>query len=207
MGNFSKALRRPETYVGQARELLSTARCAVTYPLGVIDQIVTTGRPGGDATHDTPVLLVHGFAHNRSGWFVLQDHLRRAGFSSVHTLNYNPWRHDIPQLAARLAERVAQVKAITGAERVHVVGHSLGGLIIRWYVQELGGDLDVNTAVTIASPHEGSQLALFPVPGRTAHELRPGSWVIRRLADGARASDVRWIAYYSNLDMLVSPGV
>ena len=93
---------------------------------------------------------------------------------------------------------------MTGAEKVHVVGHSLGGVFLRWYVQEMGGDQTVDTAITIASPHEGAIGAMF-APGRTARDLRPGSKVMRRLAASAKPSPVRWVAFYSNLDAVVQP--
>jgi pimeloyl-ACP methyl ester carboxylesterase len=179
----------------------------VRYPLGVLEGAIRTGRPCGQAELDTPVLLVHGYGHNRSGWSALSRELRCAGFTSVHTWNYNPLRHDVPTLAAQLAERVELLRALTGSEKVHVVGHSLGGVLLRWYVQELGGDTRVDTAVTIASPHEGTDLArlVFGPRSRTIRQIAPGSDIMRRLAAGARSTDVRWIAYYSNLDGLVMP--
>lgn len=152
---------------------------------------------------DVPVILVHGYGHNRSGWFNLDRRLRGAGFTSIHTMNYRPVA-GVSELAGRLAERVAEVRAHTGADKVHLVGHSLGGILIRWYIQEMGGDEVVDTAVTVATPHEGTLAALLAA-GRCARDLRPGSRVMRRLAAGARRTDVRWIAYHSNLDLLVQP--
>jgi triacylglycerol lipase len=205
---FVTALRRRETYLGYAREALSFATCAARYPFGVIDGVVRPGRPSGDTHYDTPVLLVHGFGHNRSGWFVLNQHLRNAGFTSVHTMNYDPFRHDVPELALMLRDRVELLCALTGADRVHIVGHSLGGILLRWYVQELGGDQRVANAVTVASPHAGTRLAGF-VPRRApriAAELAPGSWLLRRLDRSARPTAVKWLAFYSNLDFFVQPG-
>ncbi len=198
------AARRPQTYLSHAREAVSVARCALRYPLGLADTDIRGPGSGGDAGHHTPVILLHGYAHNRSGWYVLERHLAKAGFSSVHTINYSPFRHDVPELAARLADTVEALQRVTGIDRVHLVGHSLGGIIARWYVQELGGDRHVATAVAIGSPHEGT-VAAYAGPGRTASQLRPGSAVIRRLAEGACPSPVRWVAYYSNTDLLVQP--
>ena len=200
------AARRPETYLSHLREAVAFARCAARYPLGISESAVRMPRATGDPSHDTPVVLLHGYGHNRSGWYVLQRHLAAAGFSTVHTMNYSPVRHDVPALARRLADTVQVLRTLTGAERVHVVGHSLGGLITRWYAQELGGGDHLSTAVTIGTPHEGT-VAAWAAPGRTAQELRPGSWLIRRLAEGARPSPVRWVSYYSNTDLLVQPGV
>lgn len=196
------ALRRPESYVGHAREAVNLARCVVQFPMGVIESALTTGTPRGDRVRDIPVILVHGFGHNRSGWFFLDRRLRQSGFSSVHTINYSALTNDIPTLARRLAERVAEVQALTGAPKVNIVGHSLGGIVLRWYVQELGGHEHVDTAITIASPHGGSDLARF-ARGPVAPQLAPGSRLLRRLDKTAVPSAVRWIAYYSNLDVLV----
>lgn len=191
--------------MGLAHEAVSAVRCAWWYPLGIMDAVGHHNPPCGDDTHDTPVILVHGFGHNRSGWTVAQHHLRAAGFTSVHTMNYNPLRHDLPELAAQLSARVRLIRMLTGAPRVHLVGHSLGGLLIRWYVQELDGADKVATAITVASPHDGTWAALAGM-GRTARQLRPGSTVVRQLARPVRPNEVRWIAYYSNLDLLVQPG-
>ena len=203
VGIVSTALTRPGTYAGHLREAVSTAQAVALYPLGIAERLLSTGSACGDPVRDIPVLLVHGYGHNRSGWFNLDRRLRQAGFTSVHTMNYSP-RVGVPELAARLAGRVAEIRAHTGAPKVHVVGHSLGGILIRWFVQELGGHEVVDTAITVASPHEGTLAALL-APGRCAHDLRPGSRVMRRLASGARRTDVRWIAYYSNIDLLVQP--
>lgn len=206
MGIVCTALRRRDTYVGLAREAMSAARVAALYPLGLAEAALSTGRPSGDGARDTPVVLVHGYGHNRSAWFLLDKTLRRAGFSSVHTMNYLAFgREGVPDLAARLSRRVDEIREVTGADKVHVVGHSMGGLLVRWYVQELGGDRFVDTAVTIASPHEGTLLATFGV-GPAALDMRPNSRVIRRLSAHVEpASVVRWVAYYSNLDLLIQP--
>lgn len=210
VGVIATALRRPHTYVGQLREAVGIARAVAAYPRGLFESAITCGQPQDDEVHDTPVLLVHGFGHNRSAWMVLDRHLRKAGFTNVHTLNYNPFLQDVPEIAARLKERVELLRAITGAPRVHLVGHSLGGVVIRWFVQELGGSEMVDTAITVASPHRGTLTALGVAPfGRTAKQLLPGSEVLTRLNArplAAAAPGVRWIAFYSNLDLLVQPG-
>jgi len=199
-----RALMRPGTYSGWANEVTNAVRCAAWYPMGVLDAVISSSEPSGDQRHDTPVVLVHGYGHNRSGWMVVQHHLRRAGFTSVHTVNYSPVGHDVPELAAQLAERIDLIRTITGHDRVHVVGHSLGGVLLRWYVQEMEGSRTVATAITVASPHDGTWAAALAA-GRTAAQLRPGSWVMRRLARPVAPNAVRWIAFYSNLDVLIQP--
>jgi triacylglycerol lipase len=189
---------------GLAGELEATAACVARYPFGLVEGALTTGRPSGELVHDTPVLLVHGYAHNESGWWVLDRRLRQAGFTSIHRLNYLPLGSGIPQLAERLDARVEEICDLTGSQTVHVVGHSMGGILLRWYVQELGGDRRVDTAITLGSPHEGT-LAAWLWPERTARDMRPGSSVISRLSAGARRSPVRWVSIYSDADLLIRP--
>lgn len=200
------ALRRPDTLIGHAREVVQLARAAGRWPGGLSHEPVLPTVPSGDPAHDVPVVLVHGFAHNRSAWGALNRELRRAGFTTVHAMNYNPLRQRVPELAARLADHVDRVRAVNGADRVHVVGHSLGGILLRWYVQELGGDETVGAAVTMATPHEGTVVGhAGSLIGGAVDDLRPGSTVMTRLRDGARPSAVRWTAFHSNIDWAVQP--
>lgn len=206
LANLAVALQRPATYRGHVREARSLAQAAVAYPFGMLESAISTGIPSGDSLHDVPVVLVHGYGHNRSGWFTLDRRLRRAGFTSVHTFNYNPLTGDVPKFGKQLAERVDLLRTVTGQPYVHLVGHSLGGLVARWFVQEEGGDKAVHTAITVASPHEGTWAAAPGFLARGARELLPGARVIKQLAAGTRPTNVRWVAYYSNLDMLIQPG-
>jgi triacylglycerol lipase len=208
VGAITTALRRPHTYVGHVRELGGIARAVAAYPRGVFESAIRCGTPTGDVGHDTPVLMIHGFGHNRSAWMVLERHLRKAGFANVHTFNYNPLLHDVPQLAERLKERIDLLRSVTGAKKIHLVGHSLGGVLIRWYVQELGGADVVDTAITVATPHQGTRSAMGPAVfgrNRAARQLLPGSDVLRTLNRQAPTPKVRWVAYYSNLDLLIQP--
>lgn len=192
--------------MGHAREAIDMARAVVHYPAGILEAAIEFGAPTGDGCHDTPVVLVHGYGHNRSGWFVVEQALRRAGFHRITSLNYNPLRHDVPAIAQRLAEHVELVRTLSGGEKVHVIGHSMGGLVLRWYVQELGGDKCVDVAATVATPHHGTVSALLVAPlGHAGKQLLPGSEVISRLHETARPSAVRWVAYYSNIDLCVQP--
>jgi triacylglycerol lipase len=187
-----------------ANEAYSVARCVIAYPQGLINAGLRTGTPSGDQSLDTPVLLVHGYGHNSSAWLMLRKALKRAGFTSIHTLNYNPLTHDVPQIARQLSDRVELIRGLTGSDKVNIVGHSLGGIVTRWYVQEMDGDGKVNTAITLASPHKGTLAAFAPL-GRTAREIRPNSWVMRRLNGAILPTHVRWVAFYGDTDALVQP--
>nr|WP_269799654.1 hypothetical protein [Geodermatophilus chilensis] len=91
-----------------------------------------------------------------------------------------------------------------GTDRISLVGHSLGGVVVRYAVQELGLEPHVRTAATVASPHRGTCAALLG-RGTLVASLRPGSPLLEELRRRSRPSDVRWVSYYSDADLVVRP--
>jgi hypothetical protein len=214
-----RAMKRPRTYPGALKEAVWTGLHIALYPVGVlsealeVDDRVSLGglSPRSVAlpylnceAASTPVILLHGYFHNRSGFLVMRRALRRHGMRFIDTMNYNVIGHDVPELAEQLARRVDWVRERTGSDKVHLIGHSLGGLIARYYVQELGGENSVHTCVTLGTPHQGTYAAWIG-RGKAARQLRPGSPLLRRLDETARVLPVRFVSYYSNLDGLVIP--
>lgn len=217
------AAARPSTYPALARELRSAVTAGVLYPLGAVDtalgavveHVAGVVASTGDRTEEaTPVVLVHGYGSIKSHWLTLQVALRRIGVSDVTAINYNAWRDDIREIAAQLVAHVDDVLERTGATKVNLVGHSMGGLVIRHAVDVLGLHDRVDRAVTIATPHGGSAFAYLAgvVPGQrpvthAAAQMRPGSRFLRTLDRAARentASRVRWTALYSTGDFIVA---
>jgi len=202
------AVRRPTTYSGHVRELTSTVVTAGMWPFGFVDAVLDDLDDHHDTGVTTPVLLVHGYGANKSNWAFLSRHLRHAGFGRLHAMNYNPLRADLPQLAEQFAQRVRDLQAHTGSATVHVIGHSLGGVIARYAVQVLGVT-GVDVAITVASPHGGVRLARYGShlsalsPFASGLQLRPDSPVMTLLRSSARAMPTQWVAYYSNLDLIV----
>lgn len=209
VGAVVRAARRPGTYTGHLKEVASTVITAGMWPLGFTDRgVADLGEPHRPAPVETPVLLVHGYGANKSNWVFVRRYLDQAGFGRVHALNYNPLRADIPELAERCAERADELRRHFGVERIHVVGHSLGGIIARYAVQVLGAR-GVQVCITIASPHGGVRLARYGShvaalsPLASGLQLRPDSAVMTLLRSTARPLPTRFVAYYSNLDLIV----
>jgi hypothetical protein len=152
----------------------------------------------------TPILLVHGIADNRSIFHPLRRSLRRRGFGHVAAFNYSSLAGDLRHVADRLGAAVEQLCEETGYERVHVVGHSMGGIVARYYVQRLAGDARVHTLVTLGSPHSGTAPARF-LPYPLARQLRPGSEILAELALPAPDCRTRFVTIWSDLDQMVIP--
>jgi Palmitoyl protein thioesterase len=214
-----RSLCRTATLTGGLTELAWVGAHVLMYPFGTRTAVLQPDprqRPGvqpptaralfaaDPLAARIPVLLVHGLVDNRSVFSVMNRSLRKRGFAHVCTWNYSPLLDDITRGAADLGAHVESICERTGYDRVHVVGHSLGGLISRYYVQRLGGDRRVESLVTVGTPHQGSLWANV-VPTPLIRQLRPGSPVIQELAEPAPDCQTRMTAIYSDLDQMVLP--
>ncbi len=213
-----RALATPAGLYGAVVEAAWVAAHLAMYPLGVRRER-PAGAPYGlehltlrqrsllisrPEAAGTPILLVHGMIDNRAIFTVLTPKLRAYGFERVSSLNYSPVTNDIRSAAAGLGAEVERLVERTGYERIHIVGHSLGGLIARYYVQRLGGDQRVRTLVTLGAPHHGT-LAAHLVPVRLGRQLRPGSDLFTELDRPAPGCRTRFAVFWSDIDQLVVP--
>ncbi len=161
---------------------------------------------GRDNGAGRPVVLLHGLVDNRSVFLVLRRALARHGRTRVACLDYSPFTGDLRTAAVALGRHVDRILERTGRAEVDVVGHSLGGLIARYYVQRLGGDARVRTLVTLGTPHAGTTAGS---PLADAHplvrQMRPGSEVLRELAEPAPGCRTRFVSFWSDLDRIMVP--
>ncbi|WP_189857213.1 esterase/lipase family protein [Streptomyces poonensis] len=152
-----------------------------------------------------PVMFVHGLADRASIFSRLRGGLRDCGAGPLLTASYNAYHPDIPAAARELGEQVAQVRARTGGRPVCVVGHSLGGLIARYYVQRLGGDVHVPLVITLATPHGGTAMAQWTPVYPLLRQLCPGSPLLAELDEPCVGCRTRFVCFYSDLDEAVVP--
>lgn len=61
---------------------------------------------------------------------------------------------NIDNYAIRLSENIENVKKMTGRPKVNIVAHSMGGLVVRRYIQ-IFGENSVNKVILIATPNHG----------------------------------------------------
>jgi len=157
------------------------------------------------APRTRPVLLVHGFAGTKSSWALVEHNLRLRGLT-VEAMSYPPAGTSVAQLADRLAAEVDRVLSRTGADKVHLVGHSLGGVLIAQAIADGRLDGRVDAVITLGSPFGGSPWAnLLPV-NEIVRALRHGSPVLRRLESIPLPDSVRWVSMTAALDIIV-PGL
>jgi len=177
------------------REWGAAVALSAARPLGFL--------PLASARGPRPVIVLHGYAMNRGNFVVLARRLARAGLGPV--LGFEYWSLGRTRNAAlRLAEYVEEVRAATGAAEVDLIGHSMGGVVARYYVTLLGGDGKVANLITLGSPHAGTDVSAIGL-GAPAKELFFNSTMLQRLEAAPRPTHTRVTVIWSRSDCLV-PG-
>ncbi|MFJ9902167.1 lipase family alpha/beta hydrolase [Streptomyces sp. NPDC101152] len=195
-----------------ALELTILAGHLLLYPSGIVQERrgpALLPSPDGAAQLPTgtkpPVVLLHGFIDNRSVFVLLRRSLAQHGRQRVESLNYSPLTCDIRTAAELLGRHIEEICERTGSRQVDIVGHSLGGLIARYYVQRLGGDLRVRTLVTLGTPHSGTRVAPLANAHPIVRQMRPGSELLEELTRPAPGCRTRFVSFWSDLDHLMDP--
>ena len=132
------------------------------------------------------IVLVHGFLATAGVLRPLRDRLEADGHA-VASFTHAPGLG-----VADLAQRVGEVVQGSHAERIQLVGHSIGGLAARWFVEALGGDPRIAQTVSLASPFWGTRRARL-LPGQLGRDLHPESPLLERL----RASVTRGVPHFA----------
>lgn len=157
-----------------------------------------------------PVLLIHGYINNAGAMFALYDELARQGYG-VYTVNLEPVHGDIDRHAARIEARVEGILESSGADRVTLVAHSMGGLAARAYLRAFP-NAPVGQLITLGSPHQGTPAA-YTAWGKAGKQMRPGSAWLAELAryesQRLAGSGARWpcaiTTLYSHDDNIAFP--
>ncbi|MYW09634.1 alpha/beta fold hydrolase [Streptomyces sp. SID2563] len=196
-----------------ALELFVLAGHALLYPTGIAGERHPGRAPADEGadrpdiapTDRPPVVFLHGFIDNRSVFVLLRRSLARHGWLHLESLNYSPLTSDIRTAAELLDRHIEEICARTGHPRVDIVGHSLGGLIARYYVQRLAGDRRVRTLVTLGTPHSGTAVAPLAGALPIVRQMRQGSAPVEELRLPAPGCRTRFVSFWSELDRVIVP--
>ena len=174
----------------------------LSWPLMALHRLLIRDPPSAPAKR--PIVLIHGVLVNDGVWFLLRRFLRRRVGETVYTVNYGPPFADIERFAEQLNTKVEKTCAATGAERVMLVAHSMGGLVARAYLRRFG-PRRVARVVTIGTPHHGSILA-YSFPGRGLTQMHPGNpWLEQLNRDESKPAPVPMTSIWSRHDSMVIP--
>lgn len=154
------------------------------------------------------IVFVHGFFCNRgvwNAWYPVLDS-KQIPYAAI---NLEPIFTSIDEYADLLNHAVDLMYDRTGQKPL-IIGHSMGGVVVRAWLRASSTDSKVHRIVTIGSPHHGTRLGLW-APSRldniaNAHQMRFGGQWLRNLAQlevPIRRS--MFVCFYSNCDNIVFP--
>ena len=113
------------------------------------------------------VLLLHGFFQTRNIWEIMEKRLRRDGYGVI-SLNLGGlfWRFNteaIHKQAEFINEKMEGICSKYSLNNFHIIGHSMGGLVAKSYIQTSGGSKRAKSLITLGTPHHGTPTALLGV--------------------------------------------
>jgi len=196
---------------GCAMSFATTILVSLTYPWEAILRLAARVRPAipREVEAGKPiVLLFHGLYHNGSAWAFFKRWLRLAGYGPLYSPSYSSWRYDFFKLVDFAHNELFSIQQKHPGKPVVLIGHSLGGLMVRALVSRLeneGNDFSgVAAAVTLGAPHGGSKLGALGI-GRLARSLMPADPVFQALRQGDVPAPCPCLALSSCLDEYVLP--
>lgn len=166
----------------------------------------------------TGVVLVHGYLCNRAFWQPWQRLLAAHGVPCM-AVTLEPVWGSIDDCAPGLDAAVRRMAAATGRPPV-LIGHSMGGLVIRAWLRSRGavvcaGRDEAQAAeglqslvahvITIGTPHQGTALAEMSRSANGRQMRQRSDWLLELARHEPQALAARMTCWYSNCDNLVFP--
>jgi triacylglycerol esterase/lipase EstA (alpha/beta hydrolase family) len=176
------------------RASMLTSSWSMLWPVGLQMQATPRG---------LPVLLIHGYGCNGGYWRQLSARLRAAGISH-YAIDLEPPTADIDDYVPQVQAASERLRAASGAERIVIVAHSMGGLVARAWLRRHGG-AHLARLVTLGTPHHGTALARLGM-GHNARQMRRGHGWLPALSEAepdARRAAITSI--FSHHDNIVAP--
>ena len=152
-----------------------------------------------------PIVFVHGWNSSGSVWTTMINWFAADGWTSAQL---NNWSYNTSQsnatTASQLSTKIDQVLAATGATKVDLISHSMGGLSTRYYAKNING-AKVDDWVSLGGPNHGTDTANF-CWSTACSEMRIGSTFLKNLnATDETPGVVNYGTWWSPCDSIINP--
>lgn len=174
--------------------------------LAVAIAMVALLAQGAAASAHDPILFVHGWSENESLWTTMIGNFEREGWTREELYN---WRYRTSQsnvtIAGLVESKVAEIRRRTGATKVDLITHSMGGLSTRYYIKNRAGIETVDDWVSLGGPNHGTTTANFCLE-TSCVEMRIGSTFLNELNAGDETpGTVNYGTWWSSCDEIINP--
>jgi pimeloyl-ACP methyl ester carboxylesterase len=150
-----------------------------------------------------PVLFVHGIGDTPGRWQTMIDHLDRERFQ--------PWVFSyatglpIDANARYMYEAVTQLRILHGVKEMHLIAHSMGGLVSQAFLNQyrLDGSVFLNLFVSLSTPwggHDAARLGVAYAPAVVPvwRDMEPDSFLLARLRGSVLPAGVSYHLLFSH---------
>jgi len=161
-----------------------------------------------DAATVDPILFVHGYLDPGIMLDTMRSRFEADGWPSdrLYEMNYNTLQSN-KTTANLIKDIVSEIRSKTGAAKVDIITHSMGGLSSRYYLKNLGGTSYVDDWVSLGGPNHGTTTALLCLLlGPSCWEMLPGSSFLKQLNSGDETPGaVNYGTWWSPCDEFINP--
>jgi triacylglycerol lipase len=155
-----------------------------------------------------PIVFVHGWNSSATTWNTMIDRFVAAGYprSRMLAITYNSNQSN-GTIANQVRDAVNTLRSQTGAAKVDIISHSMGGLSSRYYLKNLGGSSVVDDWVSLGGPNHGTNFAyacyLFSAGCR---DMIGGSGFLNALNSGDETPGAtNYGTFWSSCDEIINP--
>ena len=147
----------------------------------------------------TPIILVPGYSLNRLSFWALEIYLHNLGYRNIWAINNPILQDDIQAFIDNLHHCVEEWSWRNKGQSITLIGHSMGGLICRGYVEKYG-NTKIRQMVSIGTPFKGTMVHRFGF-GKHVHQMAPN----REFAQNPHPPNCPHLCIWSTRDWIVLP--
>ena len=146
--------------------------------------------------------MVHGIYDSSRDFDAMAAYLRGQGFEP-YGIDLEPSNGKVSLETLAEQVRIFVEKNLADVQTFDIVAFSMGTLVVRYYIQQMGGAKRVNHLVMISGPHKGSPWAyVFKRPG--FQQMQPHSDFLQNLNKDLSAYEkLKVLSLWTPLDVTV----
>lgn len=181
------------------KSILSEIIIIILHPIGFLPRL--WNKPH---LEESPiVILVHGLFHNPSAWIMFRKWFHANGMDTA-CFRYESWgKSELRDTIDELKIYLQHIQEEYPERDIHLVGHSLGGLLLRAALSEQSNP-KIKSLTTLGTPFNGSKLAPFSLQS-LGRFIWYESTTIRNISNMPFPAKIQGLALWSQADNMVLP--